>query len=254
MKTLFKLFVVMAAMAVIAISCTKEEPVVNGSKEGDLINLTIIAGNPGVNASTKTEMQGLTPYWSVGDAIGVSNGSKDSNYKFTTSITAASETATFTGSAVSSKLYAYYPYTTNGVSDSGAKVDLPAIQHPTVSSFDGKADIMVAKPFTVDPENTTVSNLEFARLGAIVKVVLKDPESLLSSQHPSSVSLTADSDLVGRVYIEMTNQALGSIYYNAAKTVTAEYSGKRNASTVIKIPSGFFIDSNINFFLEETTK
>ena len=223
MKSFFKFFFVMAAASATIIACNKEASSPADVNGEDLVEVTIIAGNPLTKAATRTEIEGLTPYWSVGDAIGVSNGS--TNYKFTTEITSRSATASFKGTtSVSSTLYAYYPYTSNGVNeDNGAKVDLPATQKPTVNSFDGNADLMVAKAFTVDPENTTVENLEFMRLGAIVKLVLKDKDNVMTSQHPNSVSLTAESNLVGRVYIDMVNQQLGELYYGQSKTVTAEY-------------------------------
>lgn len=233
---------ILAALAVVfaLVSCAKEAQIPDDEvapkeveaveEQEELVELTLIAGNPEAEPATKTEMVGSAPYWSVGDAIGVSNGTS-TNYRFETAITSPSTTATFTGAtSVSSTLYAYYPFQSNGnnpVTSKGAKVDIAATQHPTATSFDGAADIMVAKEFTVDPANTTVSNLEFKRLGAIVKVVLKDADSKMAgTQHPSSVSLTAESDLVGRVYIDMVNQEIESsegIYYNASPTVTAAY-------------------------------
>lgn len=210
----------MAAASVTIIACDKEVPSQIDESNEPLVEVTIIAGNP----ATKTEIEGLNPYWSVGDAIGVSNGSS-TNYKFETDIQSRSATASFTGqTSVSSVLYAYYPYSSNGVGTNGAKVDIPSTQRPTASSFDGAADIMVAKEFTVDPESTTVEDLEFKRLGAIVKVVLKDKDGTMTgTQNLSSISLTAVSNLVGRVYIDMVNQELGGIYYGESKTVTAEY-------------------------------
>lgn len=211
-------------------SCSKAEQV-TAPDDSNLVKVTLIAGNPQVNPGTKTEISGTTPYWSVGDVIGVSNGTS-SNESFSTSITSASKTAEFTGTTVSGDLYAYYPYTTNGVgsaaSATGAKVDIPANQNPTVSSFDSKADLMVAKQFTVSPENTTVSGLQFKRLSAIVKVVLKDNTTgtVLASQHPSSVSLETSEDgdlLAGRAVIDFENQSLSEIYYNGTKKVTANY-------------------------------
>ncbi len=211
-------------------SCSKAEQV-TAPDDSNLVKVTLIAGNPQVNPGTKTEISGTTPYWSVGDVIGVSNGTS-SNESFSTSITSASKTAEFTGTTVSGDLYAYYPYTTNGVgsaaSTTGAKVDIPANQNPTVSSFDSKADLMVAKQFTVSPENTTVSGLQFKRLSAIVKVVLKDNTTgtVLASQHPSSVSLETSEDgdlLAGRAVIDFENQSLSEIYYNGTKKVTANY-------------------------------
>lgn len=227
MKKIFKSLFVMAAASATIIACNKEVPAQIDEIGEELVEVTIIAGNPITESSTKTELVGLTPYWSVNDAIGVTDGSADKNYKFTTDITARAATASFTGTtSVSSTLYAYYPYQSNGVSaTNGAKVDIPLTQHPTAASFDGAADIMVAKSFTVNPANTTVEDLEFMRLGAIVKLVLKDKYGTMTgTQHPRNVSLTAESNLVGRVYIDLVNQSLGELYYNGSGVVTAEYS------------------------------
>lgn len=218
-KTIKALFAI--AIAVLAlVSCGKDNSTPSTSDQ--LVEVTLIAGNPEALAATRTEMEGSTPKWSVSDSIGVSDGTS-SNVSFKTSILSASTTATFTGTTVTGTYYAYYPFTKNGVSSYGAKVDLPAIQNPTVNSFDGSADIMVAKSFTVSGAST-VENLQFARLGAIVKIVLTDTESTMATtQHPTSVSMTAASNLVGRVYVNMVNQELGDIYYNGSKTVTANY-------------------------------
>lgn len=228
MKKFFKSSIAITVAIATLVSCSKEVQSPIEEKAENLIEVTLIAGNPDAQSATKTEMSGTTPYWSVGDAIGVTNGSSTDQYEFTTSIVSASTTASFSGKTVSGDLYAYYPYTTNGVTAEGkAKVDIPANQSPTVNSFDGAADIMVAKQFTVSPENTTVEDLEFARLGAIVKIVLIDKKSTMTStQYPTSVSMTAESDLVGRVYVDMPNQELGDIYYNNSTTVTANYTSE----------------------------
>ena len=224
MKLCFRSFFIIVAALTTIVACDKEADVQVDENGKALVELTIVADNPEAQPATKTEMVGTTPYWSVGDAIGVSDGTS-TNAKFITSITAAATTASFTGSTVAGTLYAYYPYSSSGVGNSGAKVDLPASQSPTATSFDGAADIMVAKQFTVTDGTTKVENLEFARLGAIVKIVLKDTENTMTSaQYPTTVSMTAESDLVGRVYVDMVNQNLGEIYYNNSKTVTANYS------------------------------
>ena len=225
MKKLFRATFAIALTSMLLFSCSKAEKTIIPD-EDNLLKVTIIAGNPQVDPGTKTEIQGTTPYWSVGDAIGVSNGTT-SNDQFTTSIESASSTATFTGQTVSGTLYAYYPYTSNGV-ENGAKVDIPANQNPTPTSFDGKADVMVAKSFVIDPQNTTVSGLQFKRLGAVVKIVLKDNTTghVLAEQHPSVISLqtSGESDvLAGRQKVDMVNQSLGEIYYNGSNKVTANY-------------------------------
>lgn len=220
-----------AAISTLAVSCAKEidSPIENVDEQ--LVEVTLIAGNPEVSPATKTEMVGSQPYWSVNDAIGVSNGTT-TNYKFSTDIKTNATSASFTGlTAVSSTLYAYYPFTNNGVGQInkkyGAKVDLPANQNPTATSFDGSADIMVAKQFTVDPENTTVEDLEFARLGAVVKIVLIDIDNnMIGTQHPTTVSMTAESTLAGRLVIDMQNQEISEPYYNPSSTVTASYTAE----------------------------
>lgn len=230
MKSTFKSILFAASVSFLAASCAKEVVTPVEPADEHLMQVTIIAGNPEVTPETKTEMVGSQPYWSVNDAIGVSNGTT-TNYKFTTDIAASATSASFTGTtSVSSTLYAYYPYTNNGVghiqdtSHDGAKVDLPNNQNPTATSFDGRADIMVAKQFTVDPENTTVEDLEFTRLGAIVKIVLIDKDgTMIGTQHPTTVSMTAESALAGRVLIDMQNQNLDAPYYNATSSVTANY-------------------------------
>lgn len=231
MKSTIKHILFTAAISTLAVSCAKEiaSPIENVDEQ--LVEVTIIAGNPEVSPATKTEMVGSQPYWSVNDAIGVSNGTT-TNYKFSTDIAAKATSASFTGStAVSSTLYAYYPFTNNGVGEvskkNGAKVDLPANQSPTATSFDGSADIMVAKEFTVDPENTTVEDLEFARLGAVVKIVLIDKDNTMTGiQHPTTVSMTAESTLAGRLLIDMQNQEISEPYYNQSTTVTANYTSE----------------------------
>lgn len=227
MKKRIKLFLAFAIAIVALVSCAKENP--TGER---LVEVTLIAGNPEVmpsDFSSRTQMVGSTPQWCDGDRIGVSDGTS-TNFAFAENSIADGETAsiaTFQGTAVSGTLYAYSPYNNIGVTAKGAKVDIPANQSPTATSFDGSADIMVSKQFTVASENTTVNGLKFARLGAIVKIVLTDTQSTMTStQHPTTVSMTAASDLVGRVYIDMVNQCINEtegLYSGASHTVTANY-------------------------------
>ncbi len=253
MKKIFKAFFIMAATTATIISCSKESGNEAITNNENLVQLTIIASNPQTKTSTKTEIDGVTPYWSVGDAIGITKGT--SNYMFTTDITSKSATASFTGAVeVSSDLYAYYPFTANGLTTQGdVKIDLPGTQKPTVSSFDGNADLMIAKKFAVDPASTTVENLEFKRLGAIVKIVLIDKDAvMISEQHPASVSMTAENYLTGRIYLKLEDQELGEVYYNQSYTATAEYTENtqyvlngQNATYLVVYPQTLEEDSSL---------
>ena len=250
MKKILYSSVAVLFAAIAATSCSKEANV-HQAQDDNLVAVTIIAGNPEAESATKTEIVGTTPYWSVGDKIGVSDGnSEDINYQFATAITVPSVSASFSGTASVGSYYAYYPYSANGIGEVpsgsgnyGAKVDLPANQYPTATSFDGKADVMLSKQFDVKVDNPTIVDLEFARLGAVVKIVLVDSESVMSSQHPSTVSMTASSDLAGRVLVNMKDQILGAPYYNQSKTVTANYTSETeyeingtNATYLIVVP------------------
>lgn len=229
MKKTIKAFLAIAVSIVALVSCAKDAS--NQTDNERPIEVTLIAGTPDVQPTSRTQMDGSTPKWCDGDAIGVSNGTSTNSRFDENSIDdgVAATTASFSGSVASvGTYYAYYPYTTNGVNTkngtTGALVDLPSDQHPSSASFDGTADILVSKSFAVSTTETTIDNLEFARLGAIVKVVLIDETSVMTStQHPSSVSMTAASNLVGRVVVDMENQEVAAPYYNQSRTVTASY-------------------------------
>ena len=221
MKKIFTKLMLLAVAAAALVSCENnlndENPVLDLMQD-----VTLTAEKP---ADVRTELIGGAPYWSVDDAIGVYLEDNTKHYKFENDAEEASLTTTFSGqTAVANTLFVYYPYTANGVAELGAKVDIPANQEPTATSFDGKADIMLAKPVTLDAEGKQLSDLEFARLGAIVKIVLKDTTSSLAGQHVSSLTMTAANNLVGRVYIDAINQELGELYYGGSKSVTATYS------------------------------
>ncbi len=240
------MFVVLCS-ALAVVSCSMELSI-NEPQLEEGFAVTINAGNPEAMPASKTEMEGVDTFWSVGDKIGVSNGT-DSNVPFTTDIAAKSATAAFTGTLAVGDYYAYYPYTSNGVGSSGgdekgAKVDLPANQNPTATSFDGSADILVSKQFNVAAANPTIDDLEFARLGAIVKIVLIDAEGVMTTtQCPSFVSMTAATNLAGRVLVNMKDQELGEPYYSQSKTVTANYTEETkyeidgtNATYLVVVP------------------
>lgn len=224
MKKIFTKLMLWAVVATALVSCENnfEDATING---GELTQtVTLSANKP---TEVRTEIIEGVPYWSKGDQIGVyTTQAKDAdNYAFANDNNEATLTTSFTGqTAVSNTLFVYYPYTTNGIAAEGAKVDLPVNQNPTATSFDGKADLMIAKPVKLDASGKQISDLEFARVGAIVKIVLKDNTSSLAGQHISSLTMTAATDLTGRVYLDVENQELGELYYGQSKSVTATYS------------------------------
>ena len=219
MKKIFTKLMLLAVAAAALVSCEN-----NYDESTPVVELTQTVTLSADKTAVRTELIEGVPYWSKGDAVGVYLEDETKHYKFDNTAEEASLTATFKGqTAVANTLFVYYPYTANGVGKEGAKVDIPVNQEPTATSFDGGADIMLAKPVTLDAEGKQVGNLEFARLGAIVKVVLKDNTSSLADQHLSTLTMTAESNLVGRVYIDVKNQELGELYYGGSESVTATY-------------------------------
>lgn len=224
MKKIFTKLMLLAVAAAALVSCEnnyeEQAPVAELTQ-----TVTLSTEKPVGVVRTELNEKGV-PYWSKGDAVGVYLEDETKHYKFENDAEEATLTTSFTGqTAVANTLFVYYPYTSNGVADKGAKVDIPVNQEPTATSFDGKADIMLAKPVQLDEEGKQISDLEFARLGAIVKVELidKDKTGNLADQHISTLTMTAESNLVGRVYIDVKNQQLGELYYGGSKSVTATY-------------------------------
>lgn len=214
MKRLFGIMTFAALAAIWFSACQQKEDFVSGR---DLVKATLSAGNP----QTKTVLVEGTPYWRVEDAIGVSDG--NANHRFDNDSQEQSAQTTFTGeTALAGQLYAYYPYSsTKQISNAVINLDIPSQQNPSLTSFDSSCDIMVARPFTLDAESKTAS-LEFARLGAVVKVVLSDLSSELSADLVQSVSLTAGNPLAGSIPVNLAAQTVDEVV-NGENTVTANF-------------------------------
>ncbi len=234
MKKIFTKLMLLAVAAAALVSCENKFEEQTPSVELTQ-TVTLSAEKP---TEVRTELIEGVPYWSKDDQIGVYVVDDENNYKNyafkNDSEDEVSLTTTFTGTtAVANTLYVYYPYTnfSTPVTEKGVKVEILANQEPTATSFDGRTDLMIAKPVTLDEEGKQLSGLEFARVAAIVKVLLNDKttDKLLTGQHVSSLTMTAATNLVGRVYLDVVNQEIftgenGGLYYGQSKSVTATYS------------------------------
>lgn len=261
MKKIFTKLMLWAVVATALVSCENnfEDATING---GELTQtVTLSANKP---TEVRTELIEGVPYWSKGDQIGVYTSQvKDAdNYAFANDNNEATLTTSFTGTtAVANTLFVYYPYTnfSNPVTEKGVKVEILANQEPTAASFDGRTDLMIAKPVTLDAEGKQLSDLEFARVAAIVKIVLKDKTGNLAGQHVSSLTMTAATNLVGRLYLDVVNQEIftgegGGLYYGGAKSVNATYTeatqyevNGENATYVVVYPQTLATGSKLSF-------
>ena len=232
MKRLFEslLLAVISATALSACSETPETTAGGAAAAENLVELTISTGRPeAVDTRTMVAEDGTTPLWCAGDAIGVSVFADGhyTNHEFTSDISEPQKTAAFTGeTAVGDLIYTYYPYAEEGVDDEGrAKVSIPAVQHPTPSSFDGAADLLVGKPVIMPSGTSKIEGLQFKRVGGFLKVVLKDTtdDGTLSGQYVTELSVTAESELAGDIDLDIVNGEPVEICGNGSKTVTASY-------------------------------
>ena len=237
MKKIIKSLIFAAVSAMTFYACSKAYDDIAST---DLIKLTISTDKPELYDQTRTmvDTDGKTPMWCPEDAIGVSvfaNGSY-TNHEFTNDNTdAPSVKTTFSGSvAVGDMIYTYYPYSANGVDAQGrASVEIPSVQYPTPTSFDGAADILVGKPVVMTPATTTVEGLQFKRVGGFLKIVLNDTtaESLITGEKVESLSVTTENNLAGSAYLDIVNGELGNISANGTAKITAKY----NSDTEYKI-------------------
>lgn len=307
----------LAALAIVSCSLDKNDPIVEVVPAKKMVPLTIVASNP-LDVETRTEMEGTTPYWSPGDALGVTSLSPDNGsisggdelmanihtrsgewyranlYQFGTEITERASSTSFTGEVAispgeeeSQTFYAFYPYPampecpsepdyyependegtyyglhgeeladeeayeaamneynrawdaywrayeyywqceyyvydnflSSGVGSDGdealACVYVRNTQHPTLTSFDGTADVLVSKPFSVTEETTTIENLDFARMTSVLKIVFIDNSSnhMFTGEHPDYVKVLAyDGSGIGGGEVEVRSSDSGFIY------------------------------------------
>lgn len=209
----------MLAAAVALVSCNKEieKPLAN---ETSGIQVTLNA-----EFGTKTYVEGVTPYWHATDALGVFDGTTETNAKFDNT-KADGELGVFNGAVPSAgTYYAYYPYSTGGANDSGALVLFPDPQEPTPTSFDPKADLLLSEAFDVTTTDPTDQTLRFTRLGAFLKINFIDATtgSVLADEYATLVSVIVDNgELRPAPSVRITPSGLGT-RGSGMKTIKASY-------------------------------
>ena len=229
MKNLFTRLMLVAVAALSIVAC-QTEPVIY-VPEVNTFDMTIIA-----DGDTRTELvDGTSINWSAGDQLSVvvNNSTKTSN-----ALESATTTASFAveGVATSDTGYtvqAVYPADAN----KGARgTDYPNVykiltateQTPSTTSFDGNADMLVAKEVTTT-EQPSELNIQFTRLVALGEMTLTkfNPESAIKSVTFS----TSDTALTGRSHVNLSTTEVEYGYTNQAfKNVVLNYVGTEDWS------------------------
>ena len=153
-------FVYMAALAFVAMACSKEiEKVVNTVEETPAVNPVSVVFTAGVES--KTAISGSNIEWQSGDQITLWNGSQKAAYSTTDSGASATFTTADTFAAAESYT-ALYPADADATfGASSVSTTLPAVQTATAGNFDPAANIGVAV--------STTNTLSFYNAAAYLK-------------------------------------------------------------------------------------
>ena len=223
------------AMALPFVACNKEELTEPVSK-GEQISISVKATAEDLAnlTDTKTYIDGMNVLWGENEQMSIFliNGN-----------TAASATSTdFTGEGKAEAMFAFNfnsedipangPYTYGGVYPASAdkgltkgqttdKVELPATQNATATSYDPAAYIMVAKPESFETVQTEWI-ASYRRATALNKITLTG-----ISEDIASVAITVPEGkyLAGRRYIDVATGESGEIYDSGyqTNTITVNY-------------------------------
>lgn len=156
----------------------------------------------------------------------LSNGTEGRTASFTGNLNLSEGDHMIYGFATSSDGYAAKSY------EYGIGFDIPQTQHPTLTSFDSDADLLIARPQSVNiaagQSELSIENAQFSRPFAVLKVVLKDGSSkgIKGVAAVKSLTLTpAGSDyLSGRAAIDVKNGSSIVKFNKLSNTnVKAEY-------------------------------
>lgn len=223
MKNLFTrlMLVVVAAMGIVA---CQTEPVIY-VPEVNTFDMTIIA-----DGDTRTELvDGTSINWSAGDQLSVvvNNSAKTSNALESVSTTSSFIVEGVTASKTGYTIQAVYPADANkGARDTNPnvyKIETATEQTPSTTSFDGAADMLVAKEVTTT-EQPSELNMQFTRLVALGEMTLTKftPESAIKSVTFS----TSDTALTGRSNVNLSTTEVEYGYTNqTSNEVVLSYSG-----------------------------
>lgn len=267
MKKIMKPFVLVAAAAMALASCQKNEM---HAPEKQELHFTIKAGIETKTSITDNGDGTYSPSWKNGDQIGIfftepkeKVEKVDATFSNTT---ADGPEASFEGRATvegEGTFYAFYPASAfnQHYGDETIRLDLPAAQKPTSTSFDPACDIIVAKPcyYISDGDEVLIDDLYFARLMSVLKINLKG--EFAQGEVVESLTFSVDGvDITGNAKVDYKTATIkgwnnGSVDRNV---VTASYSEDRyitiaegnNAAYLVVAPTTIPAGTSLSFTLK----
>lgn len=218
------------AAALCLLSCQMEEEFVQvGSSAPSHIEMTVEASMP----ATKTVLDGTSVSWGSGEFLKVIEtvGSATSGTAYTSAegVVTGDKIAfpvTLAAQAGSSfNYYGLYPASaweaTSNLTPAALKINLPAEQAPTATSWGAGADILISNPVTGSATQPTSLSVDFTRLSAVGKMTLTN---LGTVENVKTVTFTATGKgLAGQGVADLTAGTLTS--GGAGETITLDYTG-----------------------------
>lgn len=220
-------------MALPFVACNKEELTEPVSK-GEQISISVKATAEDLAnlTDTKTYIDGMNVLWGENEQMSIFliNGNTAASATSTGFIGEGEAEAMFAFNFNSEDIPANGPYTYGGIYPASAekgltsgkttvRVELPATQNATATSYDPAAYIMVAKPQTFD-EVKADWFASYRRATALNKITLTG-----ISEDIASVAITVPEGkyLAGRRYIDVATGESGEIYFGGTNTVMVNY-------------------------------
>ena len=225
------------AMALPFVACNKEGLTELVSK-GEQISISVKATAEDLAnlTDTKTYIDGMNVLWGENEQMSIflMNGNTAASATSTGFIGEGEAEAMFAFNFNSEDIPASGPYTYGGIYPASAdkgltetegkttdtdKVELPATQNATATSYDPAAYIMVAKPESFETVQTEWI-ASYRRATALNKITLTG-----ISEDIASVAITVPEGkyLAGRRYIDVATGESGKIYFGGTNTVMVNY-------------------------------
>lgn len=220
-------------------SCQQEPRILEPSGAQD-VNFTILAGKPETKTYIESDGSGYRACWHNGDQLGVcvDEVNKDGSAWDGTLVNGAAsgQNARFTGTVsmttgVDHTLIAVYPASalSHTYANGSVELDLPAIQRPTLTSYDPTADVLVAKPYGINTTSSSVviDDMRFARVMSILKIKPAGASGMKAlGEEITSLKISAPVTLAGKAKIvPETCEITG--WVNESESVTALYSSEK---------------------------
>lgn len=189
--------IIIAAGALLAVSCSKEANFSDPVAEENLIDITVIASEKPAAESedTKTYIDGTSVKWSdSGEKLKVFEvATPTEGDVVTTQATTAEGVTSDSGATMSFGVtlagksegyssfdyYAVYPSSAyqTGSAVTGIALNTKGAQTPTATNFDATADLLIAKKIENGATQASTLEMQFARVVAIGKMTIKNLES-----------------------------------------------------------------------------